>query len=68
MFVLIFDIPVEKTALKLKVNRTLRKENFRMIQKSTWASKDLDKMIKIATWIKLAGGKSRIMEEKLIFE
>ena len=68
MFVLMFDIPLKEKNLKLKVNRTLRKENFKMIQKSVWSSKDLDKIIKLATWIKLVGGKARIMEEKLIFE
>ena len=68
MFVITFDIPIEERSLKLKINRILKRKKFKMIQKSVWSSKDLKEMVKIATWIKLAGGKARIMEERLIFE
>ena len=68
MFILAFDIPSEKPYFKLIVNRRLRKLGAKMVQRSLWQHEDLTELIKIATLIKNAGGKARIMEEKLIFE
>ncbi len=67
-FILAYDIPTNLPYFKKKINRLLRKMNAKMVQRSLWSSEDLEGLIKIAILIKNAGGKARIMEEKLIFE
>ena len=67
-FIIAFDIPVEERSFKVKINRILKANNAKMIQKSIWSSSNLSLLVKLATWIKEVGGKARILEEKLIFE
>lgn len=66
--ILIFDIPTAESSFKVKVNRLLISIGAAQIQKSVWKSNNLKELIRIATLIKMVGGKARIMEEKLIFE
>lgn len=66
--VIVFDIPTEETSFKTKINRLLKSIGAIQIQRSVWKSNNLKELIKIATLIKMIGGKAIIMEEKLIFE
>lgn len=68
MFILAFDIPSKNPYFKLIVNRRLKKLGAKMVQRSLWQHEDLNELISIAILIKNAGGKARIMEERLIFE
>ncbi len=67
MFVLIYDIPVSETTLKVYVNRKLRRIGAIPIQKSVWKHSSLEKLFGIALAIKNSGGKASILEEKFIF-
>jgi CRISPR/Cas system-associated endoribonuclease Cas2 len=62
--VLIYDIPKEKDALRVKVHRELKKIDAEQIQSSVWRAKSLDKLIKIALIIKNSGCKAMVLEEK----
>jgi len=67
-YVMVFDIPRELNATKIRVWRELQKIHAKKIQHSVWKSNKLDKLIEIATLVKKSKGKARILEEKLIFE
>lgn len=65
--VIIFDIPQGEKILNVKVNRLLKKISAEKIQNSVWRSDNLKELTKIALWIRNAGGKATILEEKIIF-
>jgi CRISPR/Cas system-associated endoribonuclease Cas2 len=65
--IIIFDIPRKNPILAVKVNRKLKKINAKKIQNSVWRSENFDELVKIALWIRNAGGKAMILEEKTIF-
>jgi len=67
-YLLAFDIPTQEVYFKKRIYLMLKKIGAKMVQRSLWASDNLDELTKIATLIKNVGGKARIMEEKLVFE
>ena len=66
-YVLIYDIPKELSALRVRVNRSLHAMNAKLIQHSVWKSKNLKGLIEIAKLIKSNGGRAYILEEKFAF-
>jgi hypothetical protein len=65
--ILVFDIPRGQTILNVKVNRKLKAIKAKKIQNSVWKSDNINELIKIAIWIRNAGGKAKVLEEKIIF-
>lgn len=66
-YILSFDLPEKFVSQRKRVNRDLRAINAKMIHNSFWKSTKLNELISIAHFIKTAGGKATILEEKLIF-
>jgi CRISPR-associated endonuclease Cas2 len=67
-FILVFDIPRELTTERKQVNLALRRMDARMLQFSVWQHESLNKLLEIASRIKLIGGSATILEEKFIFQ
>ncbi len=65
--ILIFDIPKGQTILNVKVNRKLKEIGAEKVQNSVWKSDNLKELMKIAIWIRNAGGEAKILEENVIF-
>ncbi|MCM8782001.1 MAG: hypothetical protein NC828_03000 [Candidatus Omnitrophica bacterium] len=65
-FIIIYDIPRDRKALLVKINRALHAINAEKIQHSVWQSSDIDQLKIIAGLIKQEGGVARILEEKEI--
>jgi CRISPR/Cas system-associated endoribonuclease Cas2 len=66
MYIILFDIPRGQTILNVKVNRLLNKISAEKMQNSVWRAENLQELTRIALWIKNAGGKATILEEKII--
>ncbi|MBI4010027.1 MAG: hypothetical protein HY361_02425 [Candidatus Aenigmarchaeota archaeon] len=66
-FILVFDLPREMGATKVKTWRELQKIDAKMIQFSIWKSEKLQDLIDIATFIKKSGGIARILEDRFVF-
>ncbi len=66
-FILIFDIPKERSTLKVQVWRKLQRKDCSMVQFSIWKSDKLKNLIEIARFIKKSGGTAAILEEKFVF-
>jgi CRISPR/Cas system-associated endoribonuclease Cas2 len=66
-FLLIFDIPEEKTSLKRRINRALHKSNAEFVQQSVWRSKDLESLRKVAEKIRSEGARASILKEEIVF-
>ncbi len=67
MYIILLKFPKKTPALIVKINRELKKMNAKKIQNSVWKSENLKGLTKIAVWINNAGGKSRIIEEKIVY-
>jgi hypothetical protein len=68
MYLIIFQLGSDSSALKLKINRKLNKIGARMIQKSVWAHESAQKLIEIASFIRSRGGKAMVLEANVIYE
>jgi len=68
MYLIIFQLGSDSSALKLKINRKLNKIGARMIQKSVWAHESAQKLIEIASFIRARGGKAMVLEANVIYE
>lgn len=66
-FILIFDVPFGKEAVKRQTHRLLTRTGARMLQQSVWKHESLQDLIDTATFIKKSGGDARILEEKFLF-
>jgi methanogenic corrinoid protein MtbC1 len=66
-FLLVFNIPNEKTVLKKRINRMLHKNKAEMIQKSVWRSESLSSLKEIAELIKREGARASVMREEILF-
>jgi len=66
-YILAYDIPTNERYFKKRINLLLKRIGARMIQRSLWASNDLEELIRIASLIKEIGGKARVLEEKFVF-
>ena len=68
MYLIIFQLEGSSKALKLKINRKLKKIGAKMIQKSVWTHESAQKLIEIASFIKARGGKAMVLEANVIYE
>ena len=66
-FLLLYDLGRSKNAARLKVNRELSKINASMFQHSVWEHTDIDKLRRIADFIRKNGGKAIILEKKIVY-
>lgn len=66
-FLIVFGLPRGAPALGVKVNRLLREIGAEKVSNSVWASEDLKTLTKIVVWIRNAGGKAAVIEEKIIY-
>jgi len=66
-FVLIFDVPFGKEAVKRQTHRLLTRAGARMLQQSVWKHDKLPELVDIASMIKKSGGDARILEERFVF-
>lgn len=64
-YIIIFDIDKTNNALRLKVNRYLRKIHAKMLQQSVWEYPELSELKEIANWIK-SSGNATILKKKVI--
>lgn len=62
-----FDIPAEENSFKKKINQILKKSGAEMVQRSIWASENLELFLRLAVLIKNVGGKANVFEAKVIF-
>ena len=68
MYLIIFQLESDSSALKLKINRKLNKIGAKMIQKSVWTHESVQKLIEIASFIRARGGKAMVLEANVIYE
>jgi hypothetical protein len=68
MYLIIFQLGSDSSALKLKINRMLNKINAKMIQRSVWTHGSAQKLIEIASFIRARGGKAMVLEANTIYE
>jgi hypothetical protein len=68
MYLIIFQLESDSSALKLKINRMLNKINAKMVQKSVWTHESAQKLIEIASFIRARGGKAMVLEANTIYE
>jgi hypothetical protein len=68
MYLIIFQLGSDSSALKLKINRKLNKIGARMIQKSVWTHESAQKLIEIASFIRARGGKAMVLEANVVYE
>ena len=66
-FLLTFDLPRELLSERKRINLELKRISAKKIQFSIWKSEKLEELMRIAIFIKQAGGNARILEEKFIF-
>lgn len=66
-YLLVFGIPKGSTILNVKVNRLLKYIDAEKIQNSVWRSDNLKELTKIVIWIRNAGGKAQILEERIVY-
>lgn len=66
-YLLVFGIPKGSTILNVKVNRLLKYIDAEKIQNSVWRSDNLKEFTKIVIWIRNAGGKAQILEERIVY-
>ena len=62
-----FDIPAEENSFKKKINQILKKSGAEMVQRSIWASENLELFLRLAVLIKNVGCKAIVFEAKVIF-
>jgi len=65
-FAIIFDIPLDKPILKLKVNRALKAIHAKMVQRSIWKSEDFEDLEVILDLIRRHGGKANIIKWEVV--
>jgi len=65
-FIIIFDVPLGKRTLARKIQRKLNKINAEVMQQSVWKSKDLPRLLEIASLIKQEGGQATILKEDVV--
>jgi len=65
-FIIIFDVPLGKRTLARKIQRKLNKINAEIMQQSVWKSKDLPRLLEIASLIKQEGGQATILKEDIV--
>jgi len=65
-FIIIFDVPLGKRTLARKIQRKLNKINAEVMQQSVWKSKDLPRLLEIASLIKQEGGQATILKEDIV--
>jgi len=66
-YMIAFDIPAEENSFKKKINQILKKSGAEMVQRSIWASENLELFLRLAVLIKNVGGKANVFEAKVIF-
>jgi CRISPR-associated endonuclease Cas2 len=66
-YLIIYDLPREKSSLLVKINRELHKIGAERIQHSIWESKKLDNLKDIAELIRDNGGEAMVLEENVVF-
>jgi len=68
MYLIVFQLESGSQALKLKINRKLKKIGAKMIQRSVWTHENAQKLVEIASFIKARGGKAMVLEADVIYE
>jgi hypothetical protein len=66
-FLIVFGLPRGAPTLGVKVNRLLKEIGAEKISNSVWASDDLKTLTKIVIWIRNAGGKAAVIEERIVY-
>jgi len=66
-FLIVFGLPKGARGLGVKVNRLLKEIRAEKISNSVWASEDLRTLTKVVVWIRNAGGKAAVIEEKIVY-
>ena len=66
-FIILFDIPSEERSFRKKIYRLLTGVGAKKLQVSVWESDRLEELIKIASRIRIIGGKAVVLEKKVIF-
>jgi hypothetical protein len=66
-FIIIFDIPLNFHALKLRINRRLKTMNAKMIQRSVWGHNSLKELVAIAEEINKKGGNAFVLKKNILF-
>ncbi len=66
-YMLVFDIPRKKNALRNRVHRKLVKEGVKKLQGSVWVSENEELLVELAKEIKKCGAIARVMRFEEVF-
>ena len=65
-YLFVYDLPLDKSSLRVKVNRALHKINAKKLQHSIWQSDDVEALKEIVDMVKRGGGQANVLEKKII--
>jgi len=67
-YLIIYDIRELDNAIRLKTSRRLRKLRALKLQQSVWEFHKLADLQRLASLIKLAGGKAFVLKKQVVYE